>query len=62
MNPQTPYERFCSLVATLIANRDSTPSWQTYERLKRDFIRDVPDHTPEQYQRAMALIAKAANV
>lgn len=59
---ETPYERFCAVLATLIANRDGTPSWQTYERLKREFNHTVPDHTPEQYTRAMALISKAAGV
>lgn len=59
---ETPYERFCAVLATLIANSDGRPSTALRDRLVREFQQGVPERTPEQYQRAMALIARAANL
>lgn len=58
----TPYERFCAMVGGLLPYRNAEPSHALYDQLKRQFIRDVPGCTPEQYQRAIALIAKATGV
>jgi hypothetical protein len=32
--------------------------WQEYERLKREYVRNHPEATPEEYQRAMTALAK----
>lgn len=58
----TPYERFCSMLASLIANRDGRPSVVLRDRLEREFLRDVPKHTPDEYMRAMALIGRASGL
>lgn len=58
----TPYERFCSVLAALIANRDGRPSVALRDRLEREFLRDVPKHTPDEYRRAMALISRASGL
>jgi hypothetical protein len=32
--------------------------WQEYERLKREYVRNNPEATPEQYQQAMTALAQ----
>lgn len=59
---KTPVERFLAFVAGIAAVRHGGPSWPTYERLKRDFVRQCPDATPDEYERAMQVIARAAGV
>ena len=59
---KTPVERFMSFLATVSASRDDGPSWALYERLKRDFVRQCPDATPQEYERVMRAVARAAGV
>lgn len=59
---KTPAERFLAFVAGIAAVRHGGPSWPTYERLKGDFLRQCPDATPDEYERAMQAIARAAGV
>ena len=59
---KTPVERFLAFVAGIAAVRHGGPSWPTYEQLKRDFVRQCPDATPQEYGRAMQVIARAAGV
>lgn len=51
-----------AFLATVSASRDDGPSWALYERLKRDFVRQCPDATTDEYERAMQAIARAAGV
>lgn len=59
---KTPVERFVALAAVIGAARADGPDWAAYERLKRDFVRQCPDATPDEYERAMQVIARAAGV
>lgn len=59
---KTPVDRFLSLAAVIGAARADRPSWPAYERLKRDFVRQCPDATPDEYDSAMQAIARAAGV
>lgn len=59
---KTPVERFLAFVAGIAAVRHGGPDWPAYERLKRDFVRQCPDATPDEYERAMQVIARAAGV
>lgn len=59
---KTPVERFVALASVIGAARADGPDWSAYERLKRDFVRQCPDATPDEYERAMQAIARAAGV
>lgn len=59
---RTAYEHFLTTMAYMSAIRGDKPSQRLYEQWKRDFVRDVPDATPEQYQAAMQEVARAAGV
>lgn len=59
---KTPVERFLALAAVIGAARADGPDWPAYERLKRDFVRQCPDATPDEYESAMRAIALAAGV
>lgn len=55
-------ERFLAFVAGIAAVRHGGPSWPMYERLKGDFLRQCPDATPQEYERVMRAVARAAGV
>jgi hypothetical protein len=57
-----PVERFLAFVAGIAAVRHGGPSWPMYERLKGDFLRQCPDATPQEYERVMRAVARAAGV
>ena len=59
---KTPVERFLAFVAVIHAGRHAGADWTLYERLKRDFVRQCPDATPDEYESAMQAIALAAGV
>lgn len=59
---KTPVERFIALATVIHAWRPSEADWTLYERLKRDFVRQCPDATPDEYDSAMQAIARAAGV
>lgn len=57
-----PVERFLAFVAVIHAGRHAGADWTLYERLKRDFVRQCPDATPDEYERVMRAVARAAGV
>lgn len=59
---KTPVDRFLALAAVIGAARADGPDWPAYERLKRDFVRQCPDATPQEYERVMRAVARAAGV
>lgn len=59
---QSSYERFCAMVASLLPYRNDEPDDALYDALKRQFLQDAPGCTPEQYQRAIALLSRATGV
>lgn len=62
MSDKTPVQRFMVFVAGLAAARPDHPSWTAYERLKKDFSRQCPDASPQEYEQAMRAIAQATGV
>ena len=63
MNAPDKFERFLMHVREIRAfRRSNCPDYGNYERFKRDFQRDFPLATPQEYEKAMAQIAKLTGV
>lgn len=57
----TPLERRLRLVRQICAQRPY-PDYAAYERFKAEIVRDFPRLSGAEYDRAVAVIAKAAGV
>lgn len=63
MNAPDKLERFLMQAREVTAFRPSDrPDYPGYERLKFNFQRDFPLASPQEYERAMGLIAKLTGV
>lgn len=60
--PDDAYTRFLALVRTMGAARRVDCDYRLYEEMKRQFQRDFPEASPEQYTAAMVALARACNV
>lgn len=58
----TPFERHLRRVRGMGLARVEAPDYRLYERPKAEFVRDFPAATPQEYERAMRVIAEAAGV
>lgn len=58
----TAHERFLSVVAALAAMRPEQADVQAYERLKREYLAACPGASQQQYEAAIAAIARATGV
>lgn len=59
---QAAQDRFLAAIRQVGVYRDHRPSVRLYEAWKRDWLGQFPDATPEQYERAMGVLAQAAGV
>lgn len=57
-----PLDRWLARVRQIGAHRPGRADYAAYERFKADLVRDFPCLTGAEYDRAVAVIAKAAGV
>lgn len=63
MNAPDRLQRFLMHVREVEAFRRSDyPDYANYERFKREFQRDFPLATPQEYEKAMGMIARFTGV
>lgn len=55
-------DQFVTRAIQVGAQRSLDPDWTLYERLKSELNRDYPNLTPQEYERALLAIARAAGV
>lgn len=55
-------DQFVTRAIEIGAARQYDPDWALYERLKSELGRDYPNLTPQEYERAILAIARAAGV
>lgn len=55
-------ERRLRVVRQIAAQRPAGPNYAAYERLKAELVREFPCLTGAEYDRAVAVIAKATGV
>lgn len=60
--PDSAYAAFLRTLAAMEGQRNAPRNWTLYETLKRDFVRQFPEVSPDEYARAMQAIARAAGV
>lgn len=56
------HERFLSVVTALAAVRPDEADVRAYERLKREYLAACPEASQQQYEAAIAAIARATGV